>query len=99
MISPTGRAGNRLHPPQQRGEDLSDLGLRRGRQIRPQGRNVVRRTAGWICQRRHGSIAFVMLKAYHSLTKMSWHGRPQIKTTAPRITILNTFYKSEDVGF
>jgi len=40
-----------------------------------------------------------MLRAYHSLTKMSWHGRPQIKTTAPRITILNTFYKSEDVGF
>ncbi len=43
--------------------------------------------------------AFVVLKAYHSLTKMSWHGRPQIHTTQPRITILNTFYKSEDVGF
>lgn len=24
--------------------------------------------------------AFVVFKAYHSLTKMSWHGRPQIHT-------------------
>ncbi|MEH2513031.1 hypothetical protein V1291_004385 [Nitrobacteraceae bacterium AZCC 1564] len=36
--------------------------------------------------------AFVVLKAYHSLTKMSWHGRPPIKTDQPRISILNTFY-------
>ncbi len=43
--------------------------------------------------------AFVVLKAYHSLTKMSWHGRPPIKTTQPRITILNTFYINEHVGF
>jgi hypothetical protein len=43
--------------------------------------------------------AFVVLKAYHSLTKMSWHGRPTIKTDQPRISILNTFYISEDVGF
>ena len=43
--------------------------------------------------------AFVVLKAYHSLTKMSWHGRPPIKTDQPRISILNTFYASEDVGF
>jgi hypothetical protein len=43
--------------------------------------------------------AFVVLKAYHSLTKMSWHGRPPIKTDQPRISILNTFYMNEDVGF
>ena len=43
--------------------------------------------------------AFVVLKAYHSLTKMSWHGRPPIKTDQPRITILNTFYANERVGF
>lgn len=43
--------------------------------------------------------AFVVLKAYHSLTKMSWHGRPPIKTDQPRISILNTFYAREDVGF
>jgi hypothetical protein len=43
--------------------------------------------------------AFVVLKAYHSLTKMSWHGRPTIKTDQPRISILNTFYMSEHVGF
>ena len=43
--------------------------------------------------------AFVVLKAYHSLTKMSWHGRPTIKTDQPRTSILNTFYISEDVGF
>ncbi len=43
--------------------------------------------------------AFVVLKAYHSLTKMSWHGRPQIHTDQPRITILNTFYMNEQVGF
>jgi hypothetical protein len=43
--------------------------------------------------------AFVVLKAYHSLTKMSWHGRPTIETDQPRLSILNTFYISEDVGF
>jgi hypothetical protein len=43
--------------------------------------------------------AFVVLKAYHSVTKMSWHGRPPIKTDRPRISILNTFYMNEDVGF
>jgi len=43
--------------------------------------------------------AFVVLKAYHSLTKMSWHGRSPIKTDKPRISILNTFYTSEHVGF
>ncbi|MGY3608352.1 MULTISPECIES: hypothetical protein [unclassified Bradyrhizobium] len=43
--------------------------------------------------------AFVVLKAYHSLTKMSWHGRPPIKTDRPRISMLNTFYMNEDVGF
>jgi len=45
--------------------------------------------------------AFVVLKAYHTLTKMSWHGRPLVKTTVdrPRISILNTFYVNETVGF
>jgi hypothetical protein len=43
--------------------------------------------------------AFVVLKAYHSLTKMSWHGRPPIETNAPRVSILNTFYINEQVGF
>jgi hypothetical protein len=43
--------------------------------------------------------AFVVLKAYHSLTKMSWHGRPPIRTDQPRISILNTFYMNEHVGF
>jgi hypothetical protein len=45
--------------------------------------------------------AFVVLKAYHSLTKMSWHGRPPINTPThrPRISILNTFYINESVGF
>jgi hypothetical protein len=43
--------------------------------------------------------AFVVLKAYHSLTQMSWHGRPPIKTDQPRISILNTFYMNETVGF
>lgn len=43
--------------------------------------------------------AFVVLKAYHSLTKMSWHGRPAIKADQPRVTILNTFYINEQVGF
>ena len=43
--------------------------------------------------------AFVVLKAYHSLTKMSWHGRPPIKTDRPRISILNTFYVNKSVGF
>jgi hypothetical protein len=43
--------------------------------------------------------AFVVLKAYHSLTRMSWHGRPPIQTDSPRISILNTFYMNEHVGF
>jgi hypothetical protein len=43
--------------------------------------------------------AFVVLKAYHSLTRMSWHGRPPIRTDQPRISILNTFYRNEHVGF
>jgi hypothetical protein len=43
--------------------------------------------------------AFVVLKANHSLTNMSWHGRPRIKTDQPRVSILNTFYVNEDVGF
>lgn len=45
--------------------------------------------------------AFVVLKAYHSLTRMSWHGRPTVKTTSdrPRVSILNTFYVNENVGF
>jgi hypothetical protein len=43
--------------------------------------------------------AFVVLKAYHSLTRMSWHGCPAIRTDQPRISILNTFYKNEHVGF
>nr|WP_292764400.1 hypothetical protein [Mesorhizobium sp.] len=45
--------------------------------------------------------AFVVLKAYHSLMKMSWHGRPKITTPIdhPRVSLLNTFYVSEDVGF
>jgi len=43
--------------------------------------------------------AFVVLKAYHSLTRMSWHGRPPIKTDKPRVSILNTFYMNEHVGF
>ena len=43
--------------------------------------------------------AFVVLKAYHSLTRMSWHGRPPIKTDQPRVSILNTFYMNEKVGF
>jgi hypothetical protein len=42
--------------------------------------------------------AFVVLKAYHSLAKMSWHGRPPIKTDQPRISI-HTFYMNEHVGF
>lgn len=45
--------------------------------------------------------AFVVLKAYHSLMKMSWHGRPKIHTAIeqPRVTLLNTFYINENVGF
>lgn len=43
--------------------------------------------------------AFVVLKAYHSLRKMSWHGRPPIKSDQPRVSILNTFYMNEQVGF
>ena len=43
--------------------------------------------------------AFVVLKANHSLSKISWHGRPAIKTDQPRISILNTFYANEDLGF
>jgi hypothetical protein len=47
----------------------------------------------------NSGYAFVVLKAYHSLTKMSWHGRPPIKTDQPRMSILNTFYMNEHVGF
>ncbi|WP_315741661.1 MULTISPECIES: hypothetical protein [unclassified Bradyrhizobium] len=43
--------------------------------------------------------AFVVLKAYHSLLGMSWHGRPPIATARPRMSILNTFYRSETEGF
>ena len=43
--------------------------------------------------------AFVVLKVYHSLKNMSWHGRPPIQTDRPRISILNTFYMNADVGF
>ena len=43
--------------------------------------------------------AFVVLKAYHSLRRMSWHGRPPIKSDKLRVSILNTFYTSENVGF
>jgi hypothetical protein len=45
--------------------------------------------------------AFVVLKAYHSLMKMSWHGRPKIHTAIeqPRVSVLNTFYINENVGF
>jgi hypothetical protein len=45
--------------------------------------------------------AFVVLKAYHSLLKMSWHGRPKITVPIerPRVSILNTFYIDENVGF
>lgn len=45
--------------------------------------------------------AFVVLKAYHSLRKISWHGRPAITTAIdrPRMSILNTFYVNENVGF
>jgi hypothetical protein len=38
--------------------------------------------------------AFVVLKAYHSPTRMSWHGRPPIRTDQPRISIINTFYRT-----
>jgi hypothetical protein len=47
----------------------------------------------------NAGYAFVVLKAYHTLTRMSWHGRPPIQTDQPRISILNTFYMNEDVGF
>jgi hypothetical protein len=40
-----------------------------------------------------------VLKANHSLSKISWHGRPAIKTDQPRISILNTFYANEELGF
>lgn len=45
--------------------------------------------------------AFVVLKAYHSLRRMSWHGRPRINTVQdrPRMSILNTFYVNESVGY
>jgi hypothetical protein len=43
--------------------------------------------------------AFVVLKAYHSLRGMSWHGRPPIKTDQQRISILNTFYINEQAAF
>ncbi|HWK64383.1 MAG TPA: hypothetical protein VNS34_05555 [Rhizobiaceae bacterium] len=41
--------------------------------------------------------AFVVLKAHHSLTGMSWHGRPTIRATSdqPRLSILNTYYEDE----
>lgn len=43
--------------------------------------------------------AFVVLKANHSLTGMSWHGRPTINTTSdrPRVSLLNTYYVNETV--
>lgn len=43
--------------------------------------------------------AFVVLKAHHALTRMSWHGRPTVKTTSdrPRVSLLNTFYVDETV--
>lgn len=43
--------------------------------------------------------AFVVLKAYHSLTQMSWHGRPKIATDKVRVSILNTFYADANIGF
>jgi hypothetical protein len=45
--------------------------------------------------------AFVVLKAFHSLKKMSWHGRPsvELKNENPRVSILNTYYVNENVGF
>jgi hypothetical protein len=43
--------------------------------------------------------AFVVLKAYHTVRQMSWHGRPPIEATKPRISVLNTFYMNEHVGF
>ena len=45
--------------------------------------------------------AFVVLKAYHSPFGMSWHGRPKISAPMdkPRLSILNTFYIDEKVGF
>lgn len=36
--------------------------------------------------------AFVVLKSYHTLTQMSFHGRPKIATRKARVSILNTFY-------
>jgi hypothetical protein len=36
---------------------------------------------------------------YHSLGRMSWHGRPPINTDQQRISILNTFYVNEQVAF
>ncbi len=45
--------------------------------------------------------AFAVLKAYHTLTGMSWHGRPKITAPVerPRVSILNTFYVDEQFGF
>ncbi|HET7412900.1 MAG TPA: hypothetical protein VFJ18_09585 [Pararhizobium sp.] len=45
--------------------------------------------------------AFVVLKAYHTIRQMSWHGRPKISAPIdrPRISILNTFYADESLGF
>lgn len=45
--------------------------------------------------------AFVVLKAYHTLTRMSWHGRPRIDVPVdrPRMSILNTFYTGEEFAF
>ncbi|MFZ2103373.1 MAG: hypothetical protein WAU86_22705 [Oricola sp.] len=44
--------------------------------------------------------AFVVLKPYHSVSKTSWHGRPEISTAQgqPRLSILNTFYCEETLG-
>src|SRR5262249_3924005 len=47
----------------------------------------------------NAGYASVLQKAYHPLTRMSCHGRPPIKADQPRISILNTFYMNEEVGF
>src|ERR1700730_12898063 len=43
--------------------------------------------------------ACVLLKGYHSLTKMSRHGLPANRTDQPRISILNPLFTVEHVGF
>ena len=45
--------------------------------------------------------AFVVLKHYHTISKISWHGRPKIAVTGnrPRVSILNTFYSDESGGY